>query len=102
MPVPIAAEGGEATDHLFDLISDQVVRGLVFKLIDHGARPPVVGFELLVGNAVAGMAELAWPEAKIAVLLESQAEDRPVFESAGWRILPLDFDILNQSLSNQS
>ena len=39
-------------------------------------------------NEVLAEAELAWPEQKLAVILAP--EDRPSFESAGWRYWTID------------
>ena len=40
---------------------------------------------LETGLQLAGMAELAWPEQKVAVFLPSQELDRVAFEQEGWR-----------------
>jgi DEAD/DEAH box helicase domain-containing protein len=95
--VALAADLRTPADDL-DLILDPQARTIVRRLIAGGAKSPVAGFELLQGEAVAGMAELAWPEARVAVLVSSQLEDRAAFESAGWQIVSLDFDALAKAL----
>lgn len=94
----MAAEPATLGDDL-DLILDTEAQAIARQLVARGAKPPVAGFELLDGDAVAGMAELAWPEAMVAVLLTSQQQDRHAFEKAGWRIVPLDFVALAKALS---
>lgn len=94
----MAAERATPADDL-DLILDPEAQAIAHRLVAQGAKPPVAGFELLDGDAVAGMAELAWPEARVAVLLSSQLQDRQAFETAGWRIVPLDLVALAKALS---
>jgi DEAD/DEAH box helicase domain-containing protein len=57
-------------------------------------RVPEVGFELAGAHGTAGPeAELAWPDQKVAVLVEEQLYDRAAFESAGWSVVadaPID------------
>ena len=48
---------------------------------------PEPGFELQdASGRICGMAELAWPTKKIAVLLPENLDYRTVFENLGWRI----------------
>jgi len=50
--------------------------------------PPEPGYELAGEHGqVAGTAELAWPDAKIAVLLPEQENDRHVFGIHGWTVI---------------
>jgi DEAD/DEAH box helicase domain-containing protein len=49
-----------------------------------GMNDPIVGYELMVADQVAGMAELAWEDLKLAVLVGEQVDDRATFESQGW------------------
>jgi len=94
-----AAEPCAPADDLADLIADPEVLHVARRLIERGAAMPVVGFELVVGDAVVGMAELAWPEVRVAMLLSAQEPDRPAFERAGWSIVPQDYDELAKALS---
>jgi hypothetical protein len=46
---------------------------------------PEIDFEFPgLGGVCGPEPEMAWPEQKIAVLSERQAEDQAVFEAAGW------------------
>lgn len=80
----VAAESMDPISNLTGLVTPEVL-ALAQALLVRGAREPVPGFELLVGETVAGMAELAWPEQKVAVFLPSQELDRVAFEQEGWR-----------------
>lgn len=60
---------------------------VIRRLAGEGMPPPSVGYELVSGNSVVGMAELAWVGEKIAV---SDERDRAGFESEGWRFLDCD------------
>jgi len=58
-----------------------------------GVPSPVVDFELSSDSTRCGpQADLAWAGKKIAVLSHRQAEDRPAFERAGWRVFVTPFD----------
>ena len=58
-------------------------------ILERDLAPPEVGYELAgAKNEVLAEAELAWPEQKLAVILAP--EDRPSFESAGWRYWTID------------
>jgi DEAD/DEAH box helicase domain-containing protein len=58
-------------------------------ILERDLAPPEVGYELAgAKNEVLAEAELAWPEQKLAVILAP--EDRPSFESAGWRCWSID------------
>ncbi len=64
------------------------VRAGLVSLEAAGAEPPVVGYEHADGrHQVVAEAELAWPAAKVAVLLESQSEYEPVWVAAGWKAI---------------
>ena len=58
-------------------------------ILERDLAPPEVGYELAgAKNEVLAEAELAWPEQKLAVILAP--EDRPSFETAGWRCWSID------------
>ena len=59
---------------------------------------PIVGYELMLDDAIAAEAELAWEQSRVAVLLESQQDDAPVFARSGWRTCPPDASRLQQLL----
>ncbi|HVS12136.1 MAG TPA: DEAD/DEAH box helicase [Planctomycetota bacterium] len=66
---------------------------------------PEVGFELQVGSASRARpeAELAWPEASVAVLAGGQVADRQAFERDGWLVLelPLEVEVLVEALGER-
>ncbi len=59
--------------------------------VERGLSLPAVGFELEDSRgAVAGDAELAWPERKLAVFLPEQAASIQPFKEAGWSVYLLE------------
>jgi DEAD/DEAH box helicase domain-containing protein len=62
-------------------------RDLCHKIANSGKALPESGFELAseTGEIVA-TAELAWPDPKIAVLMENEAGGAADFEAAGWQV----------------
>lgn len=66
-------------------------------LRDSSLPLPDLEYELDLGHPGTGAEpDLAWPDAKIAVLAQRQAEDRPAFERVGWTVFehPVDIDSL--------
>lgn len=60
---------------------------LIRAVFEAGLTLPENGYELASASGrVVAEADLAWPEYRIAVLTEAQAEDREVFEERGWRV----------------
>jgi ATP-dependent helicase YprA (DUF1998 family) len=57
-------------------------------------RVPVVGFEAEGGIPI----DFAWPDSKIAVCLDLDADDRRALEMAGWRVFPDDPDAVFAAL----
>lgn len=94
----LAAEPPAAVGDL-DLILDPGARNIALRLVARGVAAPIAGFELMQGDAVQGMAEMAWPHRRVAVLLGTQEQDRSAFEAAGWTIATLDFDALLEALA---
>lgn len=61
------------------------VHGLMRILMDSGSAVPVVGYELLDNTGrVTAQCELAWPDKRLAVLLEGG--ERDAFDVAGWKV----------------
>lgn len=88
-------EGGELREVL-DLC-DPCCRDLVKACASAGKPLPVVGLELTGPDGrVCAEAELAWPDAKIAVLTEAQAEYSVAFAEQGWQVfLPDDGKVVD-------
>lgn len=75
------------------------VQALLHAALDAGAECPVVGFELLDAQGrVVAEAELGWPQRKLAVLLQTGAEQ--VFEAAGWHIVPANSAVHSGDFAN--
>ena len=55
---------------------------------------PVVGYEAENGIPI----DFAWPDARIAVCLDLDPDDRRVLEMAGWRVFPDDPDAVVAAL----
>jgi DEAD/DEAH box helicase domain-containing protein len=83
-----AAVAAEPRDARATILADvsEGLRPLVAALLARGAAAPVAGYELFQGARVAGMAELAWPDAQVAVLVGEQQLDADAFRAAGWTL----------------
>jgi DEAD/DEAH box helicase domain-containing protein len=59
-------------------------------LADAGVDIPEIGYEYADAEGVViAEAELAWPRAKVCVLLDSQADFAGAWAAAGWQAVPL-------------
>ena len=69
-----------------NLLDDE--RPLVGAVLAAGGSRPEVGFELIDahGRCIAE-AKLAWPQARVAVLVDSDPAERGAFERDGWRLI---------------
>jgi DEAD/DEAH box helicase domain-containing protein len=99
IPLALVAAEGQSTDGDLELILDPEAQNIARRLVERGIVAPIPGFELMQGDAVQGMAEMAWPHLRIAVLVGTQEQDRSAFEAAGWRIAPCTFDALLEALT---
>lgn len=64
-------------------------QGVLQAAMEAAADCPTVGYELLDdADRVVAQAELAWPDLKVALLIDDVGRD--VFEAAGWRVRVLD------------
>jgi len=63
---------------------------LLAALAAEGWPPPEPGFQLLQNGVVRAEAELAWPDARLAVLTAGQMDFAEPFQTAGWRVVPLE------------
>jgi DEAD/DEAH box helicase domain-containing protein len=67
-------------------VVDTEVKDLCRRIAEQHKVLPEAGFELTSEQGeIIATAELAWPELKIAVLLEHEADGARRFEAAGWR-----------------
>jgi DEAD/DEAH box helicase domain-containing protein len=75
---------------LLELVAPQL-HSLCRKVAQQEKALPEAGFEL-AGKAgeIIATAELAWPDSRIAVLLEEEADGAARFEAAGWRVFQAD------------
>ena len=75
---------------LLELVAPEL-HSLCRRLAECGKALPEAGFELAseAGEIVA-TAELAWPDARIAVLLEKETVGAARFETAGWQVFQAD------------
>jgi DEAD/DEAH box helicase domain-containing protein len=73
------------------------VQSLLAHLFAAGVPAPVVGYELVgTDGCIAAQAELGWPAARAAVVIDPDAV--PTFEAAGWTVFAHDMDALEESL----
>ena len=85
---PAATLGG-AWASAFESAVEDVSVGLR-RLADAGVDIPEIGYEYADDQGVViAEAELAWPRARVCVLLDSQAEFSVAWATAGWRVVPL-------------
>jgi len=89
------AEPSEGTDYSPELLP------LVNTGRELGATDPIEIYELMIADEVAGTAELAWENLRVAVLLDDQTVDRGAFESAGWLTCPDDADALRELIQQR-
>jgi DEAD/DEAH box helicase domain-containing protein len=81
-----AQKRDEVEDFLIDVM-DEGARLLVGNLRKAGCALPELGYELADSDGeIYGMAELAWPEERVLVVTEQQAEFRPPAEAVGWHV----------------
>jgi len=67
---------------------DETVRGVIRRLAEEGVPLPEPGYELASDpGEIIATAELAWPDVKVAVLLEAEEFGAPHFEARGWKVL---------------
>jgi hypothetical protein len=83
-------EAPEPKDELEDFLADVIDEGarvLVREARKAGCSLPEAGYELFDSSGeIFGMAELAWVEQKVLVLIDGQMEFRQLAEAAGWRV----------------
>lgn len=83
-----------ASDDRFEAIfrsADPSVQPILRDIADGGLALPIDGYELEdAGGRIVGMAELAWEELRLSVLVGDQTESRPAFEAAGWSCFSVD------------
>lgn len=85
-PVLKVADAADPLAHLAGLTTAEVL-ALARTLVARGAAVPQVGYELMADDRVVAEAEMAWPAAKVAVLVEAQREAAQEFENAGWQVV---------------
>jgi len=84
-----SADTGKWTTILDEVVDD--IRPALRRWLQDGGKAPEVGFEYVGGDgAITAEAELAWPDDKIAGLLDEQIEYQKSFSDAGWRVVELD------------
>src|SRR5262249_37495780 len=73
---------------LLELV-DSRLRPLILRIAERNRRLPEPGFELTseLGEILA-TAELAWPDVRVAVLLDAEETFRTEFERRGWKVFP--------------
>lgn len=64
------------------LLGDPVLAGIIAPLEESGAEPPTTGFELPDGNG--SIVEWAWPQARVAVVIDEDSMRDAWLEGAGW------------------
>jgi DEAD/DEAH box helicase domain-containing protein len=69
------------------LIKECLLEGELQLLVEAALILPEVGYELMDGDVVVALAEMAWAEKKIAVFSADEVEDFELFKSNGWTCL---------------
>jgi DEAD/DEAH box helicase domain-containing protein len=89
---------GNNTDEWSLLMKDCLLQGDLQLFVDADFTLPEVGYELMDGDEVVALAEMVWPNKKIAVFSVAETEDFDVFRSMGWDCLtdPVDKRLIEQ------
>jgi hypothetical protein len=100
---PDAQSTGSGSDPDFEALLDLATaeaKLLLQAVYDAGLQWPVMAYELPGETGCGPEADLAWPAVQVAVLAESQLEDAPAFETAGWMVMayPVNPDDLIKTL----
>jgi DEAD/DEAH box helicase domain-containing protein len=66
------------------LINESLLKGELKLLVESELDLPELGYELMDGDEVVALAEMAWVSKKLAVFSADEAEDLEVFVSKGW------------------
>jgi len=66
---------------------DDDAKSFLHYLANQGTQIPIIGFELMVNEEVSGMAEMAWPDKKIAFISNDHEEMKSVFIKHQWSCL---------------
>jgi hypothetical protein len=98
MTIPYGADAHAAHREAWNTVFEFSCFDPEIRRIAEGWRdlpPPEAGFDFMANNRQVGLAELAWVEAKVAILLppdqdEEYARSRKAFEHHGWLV----FDFL--------
>jgi len=113
--VPLAAEGAVAYEvrprpeyaapayqpmsglwlEVMDLVEEPGLHDVLRTLHQAGLEAPEPGWEAMVGHRVAGELELAWPSARVGVVLPDQLADLQAAElsDAGWNVFTYPFSV---------
>lgn len=87
---PASVEMEESIELLM-MLTDPSVHALLEAIVNADLKRPEPGHELLgEANEVVATAELAWPDEKLAVLLESTGPSSEVFASRGWEVIQFE------------
>jgi DEAD/DEAH box helicase domain-containing protein len=85
LPIAVAAQAGSTSLEWDDLIDRSLLAGDLSLLATGGFAPGEDGYELVQGDEVTAVAELAWPTAKVALFCADELADKTVFEQGGWQ-----------------
>jgi hypothetical protein len=88
---PYTVAGDSDLEELLEFAT-AAARPLLQAVHSAGLQSPAMAYELPIENGCGPEADLAWPTVQVAVLAESQLEDAPAFETAGWFVMvhPVD------------
>ncbi|MFT4928593.1 MAG: DEAD/DEAH box helicase domain-containing protein [Phenylobacterium sp.] len=80
-----------------ECLQDCLLQGDFTLLSNTDLTIPEVGYELMNGDEVVAMAELAWSDRQLAVFPQDAAEDSAVFAASGWQCLsdPVDAALIS-------
>jgi len=69
------------------------LRAPLRRLLDAGFAPPVVGFEFCDSAEIDFIAELAWPEGRLALVIDLRPAEQAWLEGQGWRVWTDDAEL---------
>lgn len=86
------------------ITSDNTIEDIINICRDRNTEIPIEGYEIELENGAMPIAELAFPEIKVALFLREQKEEKDLYIKQGWTTFYLDevnIEFLVDSIKNK-